>query len=231
LDLQKSGRIEGEVKRAVLIFGRGQDDPMKIVPKSRCAFLGLLVLGVFLAGCPKRVVPPPPIETPVVKNPVNMLLEAFSAAEKFQSRASIRFESVRQGERTNFLLNGSVFYEKPDKLRIIGYHPLGMELFDALYRNGKFFLLNTYEKKAYSGEVSEFEDLIEKAHVQILMDKPPGDLIPNRVRIGAEENKIRVDLRLKDITVNSSLPADAFRWFIPEGMKVMPLAQLLRGTS
>ena len=64
----------------------------------------------------------------------------------------------------NFLLNGFVLYQKPDQLRILGYpFPLGMGLFDALYRNGEFFLLIPFQKRAYTGEVSEFEDLIEKA--------------------------------------------------------------------
>ncbi len=52
---------------------------------------------------------------------------------------------------------------KPDNLRIIGYHPLGMELFDALYRNGEFFLLIPLQKRAFTGEVSQFDDSLKKA--------------------------------------------------------------------
>jgi hypothetical protein len=128
----------------------------------------------------------------------------------------------------NFLLNGTVLYEKPDKLRILGYHPLGMGVFDALYRGGEFFLLSPFEKKAYTGEILDFEDLIEKVGVRISTEKTPGIMVPTLIRIGVEEPETRVDLRLKEIEVNSSLPDDTFRWSVPEGVDVMPLAQLLK---
>ena len=188
----------------------------------------LFLLSLLLVGCPKRVLKMPPIQLPPVKNPVNTLLEAFSDAEHFQSKASIRLETVRKGERINFLLNGVVLYEKPDKLRILGYHPLGMGLFDALYRGGEFFLLSPIEKKAYTGEISDFEDLIEKVGVRISTEKTPGIMIPTLIRIGVEEPETRVDLRLKEIDANSLLPEDAFRWSVPEGVDVMPLTQLLK---
>lgn len=191
--------------------------------------LGLLLLPLLLSGCPKKIVKIPPIEAPAVKNPIILLLETFSAAENFQSRASIRIDTVRKGEEMNFLLNGFVLYQRPDKLRILGYHPLGMGLFDALYVKGEFFLLSPLQKKAFTGEVSEFQDLIEKENVQISTEKTPGDLIPNLIRIGVEEKQTRIDIRLKDISVNSQLPEDAFRWMVPEGVEVRPLAQLLRG--
>jgi hypothetical protein len=188
----------------------------------------LFLLSLLLVGCPKKVVKMPPIQVPPVKNPVNTLLEAFSDAENFQSKASIRVEAVRNGQRVNFLLNGTVLYEKPDKLRILGYHPLGMGLFDALYRGGKFFLFSPIEKKAYTGEILDFEDLIEKVGVRISTEKTPGIMIPTLIRIGIEEPETRVDLRLKEIEVNSLLPEDAFRWSVPEGVELMPLAQLLK---
>jgi hypothetical protein len=189
---------------------------------------GFFLLSLLLFGCPKKVVIMPPIQVPPVKNPVNTLLEAFSDAENFQSKASIRIEALRNGQRVNFLLNGTVLYEKPDKLRILGYHPLGMGVFDALYRGGEFFLLSPFEKKAYTGEILDFEDLIEKVGVRISTEKTPGIMVPTLIRIGVEEPETRVDLRLKEIEVNSSLPDDTFRWSVPEGVDVMPLAQLLK---
>ena len=189
---------------------------------------GFFLLGLLLSGCPKKVVIMPPIQAPPVKNPVNVLLEAFSDAENFQSKASIRVEALRNGQRMNFLLNGTVLYEKPDKLRILGYHPLGMGVFDALYRGGEFFLLSPLEKKAYTGEILDFEDLIEKVGVRISTEKTPGIKVPTLIRIGVDEPETRVDLRLKEIEVNSSLPDDTFRWWVPEGVDVMPLAQILK---
>jgi hypothetical protein len=189
---------------------------------------GFFLLSLLLFGCPKKVIIMPPIQVPPVKNPVNTLLEAFSDAENFQSKASIRIEALRNGQRVNFLLNGTVLYEKPDKLRILGYHPLGMGVFDALYRGGEFFLLSPFEKKAYTGEILDFEDLIEKVGVRISTEKTPGIMVPTLIRIGVEEPETRVDLRLKEIEVNSSLPDDTFRWSVPEGVDVMPLAQLLK---
>jgi len=199
-----------------------------MIRSPRLFMAGFFLLSLLLFGCPKKVVIMPPIQAPPVKNPVNTLLEAFSDAENFQSRASIRVEAVRDGQRVNFLLNGTVLYEKPDKLRILGYHPLGMGVFDALYRGGEFFLLSPLEKKAYTGEILDFEDLIEKVGVRISTEKTPGIMVPTLIRIGVEEPETRVDLRLKEIEVNSSLPDDTFRWWVPEGVDVMPLVQLLK---
>ena len=197
-----------------------------------CFFtLGLLLLVLFLSGCAKKVVRIPPIEAPSAENPMVKLLEAFSAVESFQANASIRVETVRKGQEMNFLLNGVVLYEKPDKLRIFGYHPLGMGLFDALYRNGEFFLLSPLQKKAYIGEVSEFEDLIEKAGIRISTEKAETSEIPNRIRIEAVKKQTRVELRLKEISVNSSLPEDSFEWTVPEGVEIESLAKLLKGKS
>lgn len=198
--------------------------------RKRCLCIsGIFLLGLLLSGCPKKFVKIPPIETLPVENPVAKLLEAFSAAETVQARAAIRIDTVRKGEEVSFLLNGTLFYQKPDKLRILGYHPLGMGLFDALYRNGEFFLLSPLQKKAFTGEVSEFDDLIAKAGIQISTEKAPGYLIPNLIRIAVEEKETRIDLKIKEPSINSSLPEDAFRWEVPEGVEVMSLAQLLKG--
>jgi outer membrane lipoprotein-sorting protein len=43
------------------------------------------------------------------------------------------------------------------------------------------------------------------------------------------EKETRIELRLKEISVNSSLPEDSFQWVIPEGVEVKPLARLLKG--
>jgi len=192
-------------------------------------FLSALLLALFLSGCPKKLERIPSVKAPPVKNPIAMLLEPLSAVENFQSRASIRIDTVRKGEEMTFLLNGFVLYQRPGKLRILGYHPLGMGLFDALCVDGEFFLLSPLEKKAFTGEVSEFEELIEKQAIRISTEKGPGDLVPNLIRIGLEEKQTRIDIRLKDISVNSRLPEDAFLWAIPEGVEVRPLTQFLRG--
>ena len=189
----------------------------------------LLLLGLLLTGCPKRI-PEPVIEKPPFENPVVKLLEAFSSAESLQAKASIRIETMRMGEEMYFLLNGYILYQKPDKLRILGYHPLGMGLFDALYQNGEFFLLIPIQKRAYTGEVSQFEDLIEKAGaIQVSSEKSEGSDIPNRIRIDVVEKETHIELRLKEISINSSLPEDAFQWEVPVGVEVRPLASLLKG--
>jgi hypothetical protein len=127
-------------------------------------------------------------------------------------------------------IQGFVLYQRPDKLRILGYHPLGMGLlFDALYRNGEFFLLLPLQKRVYTGEVSQFDDLIEKAGpIEVFSERPEGSEIPNRIRIELVEKETRIDLRLREISINSSLPEDSFQWVVPEGVEVEPLAKLLR---
>jgi hypothetical protein len=199
-----------------------------MIRKPGLVLLGTLIFGILLSGCPKRVTRLPPIETPPVRNPVLLLLEEFSVVDNFQSRASIRLDTWRDGREISYLLNGAVLYEKPDKLRIMGYHPLGMGLFDALYRNGEFLLLSPFEKRAYTGQVSEFEDLIEKSGVQISTDKTGGSRVPNLIRIAVEQKETRVAVRLKEISINSSLPEDAFAWEVPQGVQVIPLAEFLK---
>ena len=191
--------------------------------------VGFFLLGFLLPGCPKKI-PKPPIEKPPFENPMVKLLDAFSAVESLQARASIRINTVRMGQEINFpALNGFILYQRPDRIRILGYHPLGAGLFDALYRNGEFFLLIPLQKKAYTGEVSQFEDLLEKAGpIEVSSEKPEDSEIPNRIRIELVEKKTRIDLRLKEISVNTSLPEDSFQWVVPEGVEVRPISQLLK---
>jgi hypothetical protein len=127
------------------------------------------------------------------------------------------------------LLNGYLLYQKPNQLRLLGYHPLGMGLFDAIYLDGAFFLLVPFQKRAYTGEVSEFEDLIEMAGpIEVQTERPEGSEIPHRIRINVIEKETRIEIRLKDPSINPSLPPDSFQWVVPEGVEVKPLAQLLK---
>lgn len=189
----------------------------------------LFLILLFLSGCPKKLAKIPSFEAPPAKDPVAELLEAFSSAESLQAKASIRLDTVRKGEELKFLLNGIVLYEKPDKLRILGYHPFGMGVFDALYRGGEFLLFSPLQNRAYTGEVSEFSDLIAKTNIKISSEKPEGSDVPNRIRIEMPEKETRVDVRLKDMSINQPLPEDAFQWDVPEGVDVRPLAQFIKG--
>jgi outer membrane lipoprotein-sorting protein len=199
--------------------------------RKRCFFIfGFFVLGLLLSGCPKRIPEPAIIEKPPIENPLGKLLEAFSSVESLQAKASIRINMVRNGQEMNFpSFNGVLLYQKPDRFRLLGYHPLGMGLFDALYKNGELFILIPLQKKAYSGEVLKTDDLIEKAGpMEVFIEKPEGSEIPNRIRIELVEKETRIDLRLKEISINSSLPEDSFQWVVPEGVEVQPLNKLLR---
>jgi outer membrane lipoprotein-sorting protein len=191
--------------------------------------ISLIILSVFLSGCPKKLARIPSFEAPSVKDPVAKLLESFSSVESLQAKASIRLDTVRKGEELKFLLNGVVLYEKPDKLRILGYHPFGMGVFDVLYRGGEFLLFSPLQNRAYTGEISEFGDLISKANIKISAERSEGSDVPDRIRIEMPEKETRLDLKLKEISVNQPLPEDAFEWVAPEGVDVRPLAQFLKG--
>jgi len=163
-----------------------------------------------------------------VENPIAKLVAAFSSAETLQSKASIRIDSFQKGEEVNYRLNGVVFYQKPERLRIFGYHPfpLPMDLFDALYQEGKFFLLIPAHGTVYTGEISEFDDLMKSTGVRMSIEKMDGSEVPNRFRIDLVEEKVKIEIRLKDISLNTSLPEDSFKWVTPEGIQIRPLAQL-----
>ena len=200
-----------------------------MIQKPYFYILCLIIMSLFLWGCPKRVEIPPP-EKPPFENPIVKLLEAFSSTESLQARASIRIDVVRNGDEMSFLLNGIILYQKPDRLRLLGYHPLGMGLFDAIYHNGEFSLLLPIQKRAYTGEVSQFEDLIEKAGgIKVSSEKEEGRDVPSRIRIEVVEKEIRIDLKLKETVINPSLPEDSFQWVAPKGVEVRPLTSLLKG--
>jgi outer membrane lipoprotein-sorting protein len=196
-----------------------------MVPKPLIRVFLFFLLAFVLWGCPKKVV----ITPPTIEHPIAKILESFSPVESLQSRTSMRIDTVRNGEEMNVLLNGYLLYQRPNQLRLLGYHPLGMGLFDAIYVDGKFFLLIPFQKRAYTGEISEFEDLIEKAGpIEIQTARPEGSEIPHRIRINVIEKETRIDIRLKDPSINASLPADTFQWTVPEGVDVQPLTQLLK---
>ncbi len=201
-----------------------------MVRKLSLFVLTLLVSSLLLTGCPKKVVKVPLLETLPVTNPIGTLLEAFSAAETLQAKASIRIDTERKGEELNFRLQGIVFYQKPERLRVYGYHPfpLPMDLFDALYRDGEFFLFIPMNNRAYAGEVTQFADLIEKTEVRIVTEKAGASDIPNRIRIELAEHKTRIEILLRETSVNIPLPEDSFQWQVPQGVELRPLAQLLR---
>jgi outer membrane lipoprotein-sorting protein len=201
--------------------------------RRRCFFiLGFFLLELLLSGCPKRIPERAIIEKPLIENPLGKLLEAFSSVESLQAKASIRIERMKSGEEMRFPLNGFVLYQRPDRFRLLGYHPLGMGLFDALYKNGELSILIPPQKRAYSGEVLKTDDLMEKAGpMEVFIEKSEGSEIPNRIRIELVEKEIRIDLRLKEISINSSLPEDSFQWVVPEGVEVRPLNKLLRKKS
>jgi outer membrane lipoprotein-sorting protein len=196
-----------------------------MVPKPLIRVFLFFLLAFVLWGCPKKVV----ITPPTIEHPIAKILESFSPVESLQSRTSMRIDTVRNGEEMNVLLNGYLLYQRPNQLRLLGYHPLGMGLFDAIYVDGKFFLLIPFQKRAYTGEISEFEDLIDKAGpIEIQTGRPEGSEIPHRIRINVIEKETRIDIRLKDPSINASLPADTFQWTVPEGVDVQPLTQLLK---
>jgi hypothetical protein len=105
-----------------------------------------------------------------------------------------------------------------------------MGLFDALYRNGGFFLLIPLQKTVFTGEVFQFEDAMKKVgEIRVNSGKDEMRNIPNRIRIHIVEKEIEIDLRLKEIQVNQELPEDAFQWSLPEGVQERPLSGLLKG--
>jgi hypothetical protein len=104
-----------------------------------------------------------------------------------------------------------------------------MGLFDALYRNGEFYLLIPLQKRAYTGEISQFEDLIEKVGpIDVFSEKQKGKEVPDRIRIEIPEKEIYVDIKLKETSLNTSLSEDAFEWLVPEGVEIRPLDRLFR---
>jgi outer membrane lipoprotein-sorting protein len=194
-------------------------------------FIGLVVLALFLSGCPKR---PPEVVVPVAPsaNPMERFLQAFAPAESLQAKASIRIDIMEKGERSRYSLNGDVFYRKPDKLRILGYtsFPMVISLFDAFYRNGEFFLLVPVQNRAYIGEASRFQDLFDKAGaIEISSIRDEARDIPSRIRIVIPEKEVEIELRLKEVSVDRELPKNAFEWTLPNKVEIRPLERLLRG--
>jgi hypothetical protein len=199
-----------------------------MIRRPSICFFVVLLMALVLWGCPKRPPEVRPLERIPGDHPIAKIFNALSAAESLQSRTSIRIDTVRNGEEMKFLLNGYLLYQKPDQLRLLGYHPLGAGVFDALYRGGEFFLLIPFQKKAYTGELSDFKDMIaDSGPIEVYSEKPEGSEIPSRIEIQIAKKETSIDIRLKETSVNSSLPEDSFQWTVPEGVEVKPLAQVL----
>jgi len=58
--------------------------------------LSLLLLGLFLSGCPKRIPERIP-EKPPFENPIDKLLKVFSSVDSLQASTLTRIETVRNG--------------------------------------------------------------------------------------------------------------------------------------
>jgi hypothetical protein len=189
----------------------------------------LFCLIFFLTGCPKKVPEPIFKEKKLVVNPVQELLDVLSKAEFLEARTSIRIDTVRKGDKMSFGLNGDLFYRKPTSLRLQGYLPWGAVAFDSLFRDGEFFLLIPSQKRAYEGELSQVEGVMGRAGpIQIIMESKEWDGIPRRIQIELIDKQTRIDLRLKNVVVNSTLPKDLFEWSVPDGVEVRPLSRLLK---
>ncbi len=201
------------------------------MPRRPLIFIFPLIFAlIFLIGCPKRPPEITQIEKPPLVNPMEKLFEAFSPLDSLQARVSIRIETIKSGDEMNFLLNGFLIYQKPERIRLIGYHPLGMGIFDAVYQNGQFFLLIPFQKRAYTGELSQFNDIIENAgEIRISTEMREGGDAPETIQIEVLEKEVRLELRLKEVSINPILSEESFRWIIPEGVEVRPIAKLLKG--
>lgn len=201
------------------------------MPRRPLIFIFPLIFAlIFLIACPKRPPEITQIEKPPFVNPMEKLFEAFSPLDSLQARVSIRIETIKSGDEMNFLLNGFLIYQKPERIRLIGYHPLGMGIFDAVYQNGQFFLLIPFQKRAYTGELSQFNDIIENAgEIRISTEMREGGDAPETIQIEVLEKEVRLELRLKEVSINPILSEESFRWIIPEGVEVRPIAKLLKG--
>jgi len=200
-----------------------------MIRRSYTSVLLFILLGILFSGCAKKIVRAPLVGPPV-KDPIARLLESFSTADRLQAKTSIRIDTVQKGKEISYRLSGTVLFEKPQKLRILGYYPfpLAMDLFDALYREGELYLLIPHQKKAFTGALLEFNDLLEKTDIRISTESTDGAEVPNRIRIDLVEAETRIELRLREISMNAALPDGAFSWWVPDGVENIPLAWLLR---
>ncbi len=200
---------------------------MKI--RSPFYFLPIILVTIFLSGCPKKPPEILPPEKPPFVNPMEKILKEFSSVDSFQARTSIRVELERDGEERRFLLDGILLFRKPDQLRILGYHPLGISIFDALYQNNQLAIFIPFQKRAYEGDISHFEDLIEKAgDITVIAQREEDAEVPTQIMIEALDMGARILLRLKDISLNPIFGEETFRWSLPEGVEIRPIARLLR---
>jgi outer membrane lipoprotein-sorting protein len=71
--------------------------------------------------------------------------------------------------------------------------------------------------------------MAKAGEIKISSEKGEGSEIPSRIQIELVEKETRIDLRLKGISINSSLPEDSFQWNVPEGIEVRSIDRLLKG--
>lgn len=194
------------------------------------SFYLLCLTITILYGCPKSKIEIKPHDRPAFVNPFEKILMEFSKVDSFQSKTSIRIESERSGEEIKYLLDGIILFHKPDRLRILGFHPLGISIFDALYYEGQLLIFIPFQKKAYIGEISKLDEMMEKAgEIIVTSEKVQESEIPGQINIEAKEIGIRFFIKLKDISLNPDLSEETFAWNLPEGIEIRPISRLLRG--
>lgn len=193
-------------------------------------YLPIILTILLLFGCPKRPPDILPPEKPKFVNPIEKILREFSSVYSFQARTSIKVEIERDDEEKRFLLDGILLFRKPDQIRILGYHPLGISIFDALYQNNQLSIFIPFQKRAYEGEVSQFDDMVEKVgDIFITAQREEGEELPSQIKIEAMDMGFRILLILKNISLNPVFSEDTFRWSLPEGVEIRSIARLLRG--
>ena len=159
----------------------------------------------------------PSVEAPPVKDPVAQLLDAFSAVASLQAKASIRVDTVRKGQEYRFLLTESSTLKnrisfaswvitRSEWVCLISFTGVANSSFSVPYRT------EPIPERFPSLQIS-----LRRRILRFLQEKPEGSEVPNRIRIEMPEKETRLDMKLKEISVNQPLPENLFEWEAPGG--------------
>jgi hypothetical protein len=189
-------------------------------PTRPAHFTGLCIAIVMLAGC---TLVTPQDELPlrqVTAQELTALLRQREAA--IQSLKGLFSAKVRGGLiPIASRVEGTVYYRRPNTLRLRGFSPFGQELFEFVQAEDRFKLRVPFEGKTYTGHQSDMKDLGKLARFSQLSVWAVGGVLGTNViakdemvKVAEERDRYRLDVYAPLTGVTSpSRPPNRRLWF------------------
>jgi outer membrane lipoprotein-sorting protein len=186
----------------------------------------LIILSIcaMVLGCATKRMPEEKGEGVSLSQVLPVIATKYQGVRSLQAQVTAKLEVQQE----LYLMHGIILYENPSSLRLQLAMSLGPTAGEVIYTDGLLMILVPSEGTLYRGRLQETRDgeeaVLLTVSFQDFQDTEHGS-VPLRIYGETRDGGLRFELRLKDIKVNTPLPAGAFA---PRtgGWEVHPLADL-----